>query len=213
MGIAYNTSIVSDGLVFALDAANSRSYSGSGTQVSSLVTGMGGTLNNGATFSTANSGSFVFDGTNDILNFTGVDIFDSIYTQCAWFKMNILQPSLILDGGYAGTVAYNGRIDFYFKDVSPFFLRANLSLSTSRWYYVCSVRGANQKQIYLDGNLVAFVNDSDLYSCPYNYIQIGSNFGTDNLNGNISQIHIYNRALSAAEVKQNYNATKKRYGI
>jgi len=213
MGIAYNTSIVSSGLVFAVDAANSRSYSGSGTSAMALVSGMGGTLYNGVGFTSLNSGSFVFDGTNDILKFTGVDIFGSVYTQCAWFKMNTIQPSLIVDGGYAGTVAYNGRFDFYYTDVPPYYMNAFVTLTTSSWYYVCSVRGANQKQVYVNGNLINSVNSSDSYSCPYNYIQIGSNNGSDNLNGNISQVQIYNRALSAQEIAQNFNATRDRYGI
>jgi hypothetical protein len=209
MGISYNTSIVTDGLVFALDAANPRCYSGSGTSVSTLVGGMGGTFYGGSGFTNSNSGSFVFY--DNILKFSGKDIFDSVYTQCAWFRMNVLQPSLIMDGGYAGTVAYNGRIAFYYKDSSPFYMNAFVTLATSRWYYVCSVRGATQKQIYLDTVLLASVNDSDMYSCPYDYIQIGKNATIDPLNGNISQVHVYNRALSQQEIIQNYNATKGRY--
>ena len=53
MGIAYNTSIVPDGLIFAVDPANTRCYSGTGTSVASLISGMGGTLFNGASYSTA----------------------------------------------------------------------------------------------------------------------------------------------------------------
>ena len=212
MGISYNTSIVTDGLVFALDAANPRCYSGSGTSTMALVSGMGGTLYNGVGFTSSNSGSFVFDGINDIIRFSGTDIFGSIYTQCGWFRMNFPNNIfLLVDGGYAGTVIGQGRIDFYYKDSPPFFMRAGATFSSSRWNYVCSVRGATQKQIYLDTNLIATVNDSDMYSCPYDYIQIGSNQGTDNLNGNISQIQIYNRALSQQEIIQNYNATKGRY--
>jgi len=213
MGLEHSPIIVTDGLSFFMDAANLRSYPGSGTSSNALVSGMGGTLYNGVGFTSSNSGSFVFDGTNDILRFTGVDIFGSVYTQCAWFKMNVVQPSLIVDGGYAGTVAYNGRFDFYYTDVPPYFMNAFVTLTTSSWYYVCSVRGTNQKQVYVNGNLINSVNSSDSYSCPYDYIHIGSNNGSDNLNGNISQVHIYNRALTSQEIVQNYNATKKRYGL
>jgi hypothetical protein len=31
--------------------------------------------------------------------------------------------------------------------------------------------------------------------------------------GNIASVQIYNRALSATEVLQNYNATKSRFGL
>ncbi len=214
MGLGHSPTIITDGLVFSLDAANPRCYIGTGTSTLALVSGMGGTLYNGVGFTSSNSGSFVFDGTNDILKFTGVDIFGSVYTQCGWVRMNLPNNiSLLVDGGYAGTVIGSGRIDFYYKDTPPYFMRANATFSSSQWSYVCSVRGATQKQIYFDTNLIATVNDSDSYICPYDYIQIGSNQGTDNLNGNISQIQIYNRALSATEIKQNYNATKRRYGL
>ena len=57
--------VVTDGLVLSLDAANSRSYPGSGTTWNSLVGNSVGTLTNGPTFSTDKYGSIVFDGTND----------------------------------------------------------------------------------------------------------------------------------------------------
>jgi hypothetical protein len=66
MGIAYNPRTITDGLVLCLDAANSKSYPGSGTTWTDL-SGLGntGTLTNGPTYSSANGGSLVFDGVND----------------------------------------------------------------------------------------------------------------------------------------------------
>ena len=74
MGIAYNTSIVSDGLVFALDAANSRSYVGSGLTAYSLVNTFNLSLNNGVGITSSNAGMFVFDGTNDSITSTDYNI-------------------------------------------------------------------------------------------------------------------------------------------
>ena len=70
MAVGYNPSIVSDGLVFYIDAANSRCYSGSGITVNGLLGGIGGTLVNGVGFTSSNNGSFIFDGTNDTTQFT-----------------------------------------------------------------------------------------------------------------------------------------------
>ena len=67
MGLAHSPSIISDGLIFYLDAANRRSYSGSGLTANGLVGGIGGTLVNGTGFSSTNNGSFFFDGTNDYI--------------------------------------------------------------------------------------------------------------------------------------------------
>ena len=71
MGVAYNPNIVTDGLVLCLDAANKRSYPGTGTTwTDRSANGNNGTLTNGPTFDSANGGSIVFDGTNDYVTTT-----------------------------------------------------------------------------------------------------------------------------------------------
>ena len=65
MAVGYNPSIVSDGLVYYLDPANTRCYGGSGTSTNSLIGGIGATLYNGVGFTSSNNGSFVFDGSDD----------------------------------------------------------------------------------------------------------------------------------------------------
>ena len=88
MGIAYNTSMISDGLIFALDAANPRSYSGSGITVNGLVSGLGGTLINGVGFSSLNGGSFFFDGTNDQFSTVNIDLSSTNkVTVSCWVKV------------------------------------------------------------------------------------------------------------------------------
>ena len=68
MGFYRGPNIVTDGLVFAVDAGSTRSYPGSGTTATSLVGSILGTLNNGVGFSTANGGTWTFDGTDDKIN-------------------------------------------------------------------------------------------------------------------------------------------------
>jgi len=70
MGLAHSPSIIADGLVFYLDAANTRSYSGSGLTVNGLVGGIGGSLVNGVGFTSSNNGSFIFDGSDDGIYFS-----------------------------------------------------------------------------------------------------------------------------------------------
>jgi hypothetical protein len=211
MGIAYNTSIVTNGLIFALDAANSRSYSGSGLTAFGLVGGYRGTLLNGVGFTSANNGSFVFDGTNDYITFD-YDIMGSTYTQNIWFKLNVLQPSLLIDQGWSAAVVHSDFVAFYYTNVSPVFFNASFTFTTNRWYMINLVRGADVKSVYIDGNFIASSNTSDAFDPFWTTMYVGSNAGSlQFLNGNISQIQIYNRALSAAEIRQNYNATKKRY--
>jgi hypothetical protein len=67
----------------------------------------------------------------------------------------------------------------------------------------------------MDGELIASVSSSDSYDVSTTdlIIVIHNSIGFWGLNGNISQLQIYNRALSAAEIKQNFEATRDRYGI
>ena len=86
MSYSYGKSIVTDGLVFYVDAANDNSYPGTGTTWSDLIGGNDGALTNGPTYSSANGGSIVFDGVND---YTTVSVSTSgDITYCAWFKTN-----------------------------------------------------------------------------------------------------------------------------
>ena len=214
MGIAYNTSIVSSGLVFALDAANPRSYSGSGNTVNSLVGNFNGTLVNGAGFTSANAGSFFFDGSNDYLKFSNCDVMGSVYTQNYWFKRNDGGTHLLVDSFYSGTVVSSGNITYYYSN-SGATLTATYNFIIGRWNMISLVRGSTIKSIYMDGELIASVNSSDSYDVSTTDLIIGihNSLSFWGLNGNIAQLQIYNRALTQQEIKQNYNATKGRYGL
>jgi len=103
MGTKYNPSIVRDGLVYYIDAANTRSYSGSGNTINGLVGGIGGTLVNGVGFTATNNGSFIFDGTNDYIDLG--DKFDmglSSFTFCTYFK---LSATTFLHGIFSKSIA------------------------------------------------------------------------------------------------------------
>ena len=111
MGIDYNTIIVTDGLVIYLDAANTRSYSGSGTSSNSLVGGIGATLVNGVGFTSSNNGAFTFDGSNDYINFGNSSaVQQSSGTLSAWAKAS--SPG----GGYRGIIAKQGAYGLFYTD-------------------------------------------------------------------------------------------------
>jgi len=88
MGIDIGPIEVTDGLVFHLDAGNTRSYGGSGLTTNGLVAGIGATLLNGTGFSSANGGSFFFDGTNDFIITSNIDLtsYNKITVIC-WVKV------------------------------------------------------------------------------------------------------------------------------
>jgi hypothetical protein len=234
MGIAYNTSIVPDGLVFALDAANSRSYSGSGTTANGLIGGIGGTLVNGVGFTSTNYGSFVFDGTNDYINVpNGFTLYfknNDYWSVDLWVKLSTLNspfPVLVSAGpsiGYYDFFLEVGVNQIYFAagrgSSGQFLINENVS----------NTLGYNLTQNYFN---IVFIKDSVSTGLVFvNSINIPMSGGTAlsgmpnidedlrigtfrqsgfELAGNIGQVKIYNKALTQQEIKQNYNATKKRY--
>lgn len=218
MGIAYNTSIVTSGLVFALDTGNTRSYAGSGLTVNSLVEGINGTLVNGTGFSSANSGSLFFDGTNDYTDF-------STYTPNAntvniWVRFNSLQNGPIV---YVGNDTYaSGSWSWsFFNYGGAFYFRANSGnladfyetppLATWINYTLIRDNGSGQSLAYKNGTFFGTSSNSTLTNSFPNlrFAKAGSTYASFNL----SLVQIYNRALSATEISQNFNATRDRYGI
>ena len=245
MGIAYNTSIVTNGLVFALDAANSRSYSGSGLTANGLVGGIGGTLVNGVGFSSANNGSFFFDGTNDQISTADIDLSSTNkVTVSCWVKaLNYREVSNSSNIVFEFSSDFNSNIGSFvaaFADGSginsglypvilgirsPGYNYAGYSktlvndLSWHHWgcIFDTSLSG-NETILYIDGVSRAAVItplQSDNSSNFGNYKLFIGNRDSSSYpaNCNIGQIQVYNRALTAQEIRQNYNATKKRYGL
>ena len=232
MGVGYNPRIVTDGLVLCLDAANKRSYPGSGTTWIDKVGGNNGTLTNGPTFSSDNGGSLVFDGTNDYVTFGNVLNLSEI-TVSIWFKPDALTGRQFLIGKWeSGKRAYHivfNQSGFPSGTISSAITTdgnlatlvqpdvQNAITSTSEWYHICMTADGNKLSTYVDGKVGNVKSAGSPYTAGNAYLSIGtilffSNTSPlDAANARISNTSIYNRALSAKEVLQNYEATKGRY--
>ena len=216
MGIDYNNIIVSDGLVFYIDAANTRSYSGSGTSSNSLVGGIGATLVNGVGFTSSNNGAFTFDGSNDYINFGNSSaVQQSSGTLSAWAKAS--SPG----GGYRGIIAKQGAYGLFYTDnvlvaydwAADAPRSTGLNIADNTWKNVVLTYQSgvsNGTRIYINGVSVLTTTITVLN-------QTGNLFGGAEANAGqyaacqISLFNMYNRALSATEILQNYNAMKGRY--
>ena len=214
--------IVRDGLVFNLDAGNTRSYAGTGNTAYDIAgTGITGSLFNGVGFNNANNGSFSFDGTNDYIEFLPSSIFNlgtGDFTFLAWHKTtNKSGYSTIFsidDGNGTGIIFYTTIGSGVFRNwVAGQARNGNIDICTGVWNLVALTRSS--------GNCTQFVNGvSDVtFSAPGSLSVSGRSLFVGKIlnelyyNGNISQVQIYNRALSSTEILQNYNALKKRYGL
>ena len=230
MPINYNPRIVTDGLVLYVDAANTKSYPGSGTTWTDM-TGRGntGTLTNGPTYSSANGGSIVFDGSNDYVNFSFVNPFAEtiiVWARSAtstWNKDGWISSSRRENGHIIHPVNYSGpskNVEYYVLNSSGSYTLIGLvtpSDITIPHMYAYTTNGSNLHKAYFDGSEVASSSTSiTRTSTPSSqdwYVGLDTDVGGRYGNGNIYIVMRYNRALSAAEVSQNFNALRSRFSI
>ena len=234
MSAASGPDIIEDGLVLCLDAGNRGSYPASGTVWTDLASTDNGTLTNGPTFNSANGGSIVFDGVNDYVGVNNENIKPTTgITQECWLKVtgivqvfiglqygNGTSNSYALWWGETGTNSWNAGVNIagtfrVINFVAPW--------PINRWFNFAHTYNGSEQRMYYNGALLAFESRTGpiVYDNLNTTITIGGDFnGTGYntglvapVNGNISIVRIYNRGLSQAEVRQNYNATKGRFLI
>ena len=112
MSTRYNPSIVRDSLILYVDAANPKSYPGSGTTVTDLINSKSGTLTNGPTIGTSPTKHINFDGSNDYLlysNYIPTELTTSSYSLEFWFTNNA-------GGGYEGVFSLGAGFQIYARD-------------------------------------------------------------------------------------------------
>jgi hypothetical protein len=219
MGTKYNPNIVRDGLVYYIDAANTRSYSGSGNTAYGLIGGIGGTLVNGVGFSSVNAGYFSLDGTNDYIDFGTVPANTTgTSTVACWVKTTSSTTGLPLAFDSYGGIYINrfttGKILAFFDGSTGDNTSADVSIRSvndGNWHYLSATTNGSTCSMYIDGALDKTYSETPSFGTSiYNSIG-GQADGFNFINCFVSLAHIYNRALSAQEILQNYNATKKRY--
>ena len=222
MSLFHSPSIVMNGLSLCLDAGNTKSYPGSGTAWTDLSgRGNNGTLTNGPTYSSSNGGSIVFDGTNDYVT-TG-DMFDpnSNFTFSVWSRTSTTSKIHTWISRYSQTGSIQIRVentgnnvqvvDNNIVDVGIF---SDTSINSNQTYNVVVNRSGNVYSCYINGVYRSQFTNANAYSYAAN--TIGSNYffnNTEYFSGNIYAMSCYNRALTAAEVQQNFNALRGRFGV
>ena len=225
MAIFRGPNIVRSGLVLALDAADKNSYPGTGTNWQDLSgNSNNGTLTNGPTFSAANMGSIVFDGVDDYVNVpynaSTISFPTNNATICVWFKTSTVGD------GYGVLVTQRSSIDsgiqtyiistrLYADGGSTAGVSSNAIIpnGTISFGGIVYDRTNSLLKLYVNGvfdNQVSYTGEiQDTYP-----IRLWNGaFGDGPYPGNIYIASVYNRALTATEVLQNYNATKTRFGL
>tara|TARA_R100000329_G_scaffold41222_1_gene38517 strand:+ start:2096 stop:2782 length:687 start_codon:yes stop_codon:yes gene_type:complete len=228
MSTRYNARIVSDKLMLHLDAANPKSYIGSGTSwVDISGKGNNGTLTNGPTFSSDNLGSFVFDGTNDhvALNSSFQVSTSGTYSFEAWIYKTATGTntiSTLIGGGYGSDK--DGIIiaseEFSAADNPRIYSVGGSGSTVAAIYYNGVSQPLNGSNTGTDVNydlnqwIHIAVTGINVTSTDGGAHHIGqNNNNTNEFAGRIANLKVYDRELTATEVKQNYDALRGRFGL
>ena len=228
--------IVTNGLVLYLDAGQSTSYNGGTTWRDLSGRGNNGTLTNGPTYSSANGGSIVFDGVNDYgIIADSSDFTVTATTVCAWFNASVLNDASYSSRGLVSSYDDSGRqyyglrvtaalsnnkFQTYYDDNAGYgfkTLQGITILNENQWYYGCMTwKSGTFHRTYLNG--VQEAEETNVATTTLNIstaFYIGNDFAgsTTYFNGNIAQASIYNRALTATEIQQNFQALRGRFNI
>ena len=227
MALCYQPNIVIQDLKLAYDAANPKCYAGVGTFVNDLSGNNNrGYLYNGVTYSSNLTGYFNFDGSNDYIGTNFQPNYDYI-TVNVWFWSGAFSTF-----GTNTCVVANSQVsspypsfDIRKRNTGALQLQFAISSSGSEigqeigfindytWYNVQFTYDGNTVKCWLNG--VQVVNYSivgTLRNSTSNlFIAKNPAFAGRNAAINVSQLFVYNRALTESEIQRNYNATKQRY--
>ena len=216
-------SVVTTGLQLYLDAGNASSYPGSGTAWTDLSgNNRDGTLTNGPTYSGTNGGSIVFDGSNDYVQCSG-SLTVTAATFVTWIKRNGSQGQYdgILFSRGANTTGMNfqvsNQLGYHWNDAgNTYNWQSGLTIPNLTWCMIAVSVTSTAATAYLcqTGGTTTATNTVNHSSSNLNDIKIAQDdAGNRFFNGNIAIAQLYNIALSAGEISQNFEADRARFGV
>jgi hypothetical protein len=221
--------IITDGLVLHLDAGNTSSYPGTGTDWFDLTgNGNNGTLTNGVTYLTDNGGIMSFDGINDYVYTPNTNFLDlpNNTSMEFWVNSNSLNNNDIISHRFnCYGAAYNptwtngytpGKLSIYYAISGWKAVSTTTTPLPNTWYHLVGTYDGTTMRIYLNGvlentrNVIGNIAQNEAYLGIGTYTGAPGTYAWD---GKIPIVRYYHKTLTDNEVLQNYNALKTRFGL
>ena len=232
MALQHSPSIVTNGLVLYLDAANRKSYPGSGNTIIDLTNNNNnGTFNGGVSYSSLNNGSLYVNGSQWIsINDNSSLNQNTATTISTWVYFAPIElGSRIIYMGKGGGQSpidtqywleknLSDKVNIYFgiSGVDRNMALSGTTIVANTWYNIVSTYDGTTMKGFVNGvqdiTTISITGTINSTNKILSLGQLGTYAGA-RLTGNIGNTSIYNRALSAAEIQQNFNALRGRYGI
>lgn len=214
--------IITSNLALHLDATSPASYSGAGTNWNDISgNGHNGTFASGISYDSSNGGALTFDGSGfvSLPNFLNQTPANQEWTAIAMVKLvsttptGNLQQLINFDSGINFVQPNTNRLLLYLNGgTDDYYDYGNFNLRDNLWHMVSFVfqNSTGKKVLYVDGVDVSIVGPNNT-STPSG-LPGTLNIGVGTI-GKISDVSIYNRALSTSEIQQNFNSLRGRYGL
>ena len=221
--LTHSPQIVRDGLVLHLDAANPKSYPGSGTTWFDLSgNGNDSTLLNSPSYNSDNNGIFILDRVNDRIQ--SPNLMPSEISVEVFFKWSSLGDSWLISNQQESVISYAYgflmRIDYpsynfyWWVGNGSSVVRCNHIIELNKWYHIVGTANSVETTLYFNGELKSSNGPVNIdYTDVLGVYIGGSNQGDRLTSGSLGLVKIYDKALSASEIKQNFEAYRDRYGI
>lgn len=236
MALAHSPRIVTDGLVACFDAANIKSYSGSGTTWHDISgQSNNSTLIGGPTHISDDPKSLWFDGINDSCELPDVDT----YSSTAKFSLLLFAKPIANNFGrlFVNSPNFGNITLLYFTSSNVPYVRfqtgstihVSQQISTANWsaqsfttFIGISIdkdAGTGYCYMKFGNNNSLLINEIETTFTPASTTTFSKNVlcsdgdDTEYLQANISTVQLYNRALPELDIKQNFTAYRGRYGL
>jgi hypothetical protein len=212
--------IVTSGLQLHLDAGNSASYPRSGTTWTDLSsTATNGILTDGPTYDSGNGGSIVFDGVNDRVirsGGSGLSIPGTV-TVSAWIRHTVVGNTVqryITVGSEQASIrkkVNSSALEFFITTSGTTKPYSAGSVIVNTWYNVVGTWDGTTMRIYQNGALTGggSTPGGTMATTTVGYTVSNLN---ETMNGRIAEVLVYNRALTATEIRKNFDALRGRFG-